>query len=56
MSRIKIKDIPRDQKISKEDLKKVRGGAAFAKNDGFDGESKDENHDKWIDVLSVQWK
>lgn len=27
----------------------------FAKYDGFDGESKDENHDKWIDVLSIDW-
>ena len=29
--------------------------AAFAKYDGFDGESKDEAHDKWIDVLSIDW-
>ena len=29
--------------------------AVFAKYDGFDGESKDENHDKWIDVLSIDW-
>ena len=30
-------------------------GAAFAKYDGIDGESKDEKHDKWIDVLSIDW-
>jgi len=29
--------------------------AVFAKYDGIDGESKDENHDKWIDVLSIDW-
>ena len=29
--------------------------AVFAKYDGFDGESKDSNHDKWIDVLSIDW-
>ena len=29
--------------------------AAFAKYDGIDGESKDANHDKWIDVLSIDW-
>lgn len=29
--------------------------AVFAKFDGIDGESKDSNHDKWIDVLSVDW-
>jgi type VI secretion system secreted protein Hcp len=28
----------------------------FAKYDGFDGESKDENHDKWIDILSIEWE
>jgi type VI secretion system secreted protein Hcp len=27
----------------------------FAKYDGFDGESKDENHENWIDVLSIDW-
>ena len=30
-------------------------GAVFAKYDGIDGESKDAKHDKWIDVLSVDW-
>ena len=29
--------------------------AAFAKYDGIDGESKDSRHEKWIDVLSVDW-
>jgi type VI secretion system secreted protein Hcp len=29
--------------------------AAFVKFDGIDGEAKDANHDKWIDVLSVDW-
>jgi type VI secretion system secreted protein Hcp len=29
--------------------------AVFAKYDGVDGESTDANHDKWIDVLSVDW-
>ena len=29
--------------------------AVFAKYDGIDGESKDTNHDKWIDVLNVDW-
>ena len=27
----------------------------FAKYDGIDGESKDKDHDKWIDVLSIDW-
>ena len=29
--------------------------AAFAKYEGIDGESVDANHDKWIDVLSIDW-
>lgn len=29
--------------------------AAFVKYDGIDGESKDANHDKWIDILNVDW-
>ena len=29
--------------------------AAFLKYDGIDGESKDANHQKWIDVLSIDW-
>lgn len=29
--------------------------AAFAKYEGVDGESMDANHDKWIDVLSLDW-
>ncbi len=29
--------------------------AVFAKYDGVDGESADANHDKWIDVLSIDW-
>ena len=29
--------------------------AAFAKYEGVDGESKDANHDKWIDILSLDW-
>jgi len=29
--------------------------AAFIKYDGIDGEATDSKHDKWIDVLSVDW-
>ena len=29
--------------------------AIFAKYDGVDGESRDRDHPKWIDVLSVEW-
>lgn len=35
----------------------LRGASAagFVKFDGIDGESKDADHDKWIDVLSIDW-
>ena len=29
--------------------------AYFAKYDGIDGESIDDSHDKWIDILSIDW-
>ena len=29
--------------------------AVFAKYDGIDGESKDDKHDKWIDILAIDW-
>jgi type VI secretion system secreted protein Hcp len=29
--------------------------AIFANYDGIDGEAKDADHDKWIDVLSFDW-
>jgi len=35
MARIKVKDIPKDQKISKDELKRIRGGAAYIKIDVF---------------------
>jgi len=30
-------------------------GGWFAKYDGIDGESRDANHDKWVDILSYEW-
>ena len=35
----------------------VTTAAVFAKYDGIDGESvdSDRNHDKWIDILSIDW-
>ena len=37
MSRIKIKDLPKDMKLSEEDLRKVRGGIGIVQtsNQGF---------------------
>jgi len=30
-------------------------GAAFVKYAGIDGESVDADHDKWIDILNIDW-
>ena len=61
MARIQLKDLPKDMKISSQEMKKVRGGVllkpmTIALTSDVDGESSDDNHDKWIDVLSVDWK
>ena len=32
MARIKIKDLPKDMKISKDDMRKVTGGGAYIAN------------------------
>ena len=29
--------------------------AVFAKYDGIDGEATDAHHDKWVDILSLDW-
>ena len=52
MARIKIKDLPKDQKITKDELKKIRGGAAFIKFAGVAGEAQDKDHKDWIDIAS----
>jgi len=52
MSRIKINDLPKDQKIGRDELKRITGGAAYIKFDGIDGESQDKDHKEWIDILS----
>ena len=53
MARIKINDLPKDTKISKEELKRIRGGAfdSFLKVDDIQGESTDDKHKDWIGVL-----
>ncbi len=37
MARIKIKDLPKDLKISKEEMNKVMGGAFFLQTNQFGG-------------------
>ncbi len=53
MARIKIKDLPKDKKISKEEMERVKGGF-FNINTSYgifpvEGESQDKDHKNWID-------
>jgi len=58
MARIKINDLPKDMKISKEEMKNVVGGAAdcFLNIDGIPGESTDEAHTDWIKVMPTVFR
>ena len=51
----KIETAIDSQELRDEELENVHGGAAddyFLKIGGIKGESIDERHDRWIDVLS----
>lgn len=53
MAKIKIKDLPKDYKITEDEMKRIRGGAVdiFLKVKTIDGESTDSKHKNEIDVL-----
>ena len=49
------KKIPKDGEISEEQLKNVAGGVAPSVNvkiTSVEGESTDDNHGKWIDIIA----
>jgi hypothetical protein len=56
MARIKIKDLPKEARISPQELRRIRGGAlgVFFKMETVDGESTDDKHKNEIDILSVE--
>jgi len=53
MSRIKIENLPQDQNITQEEMKRIKGGVLssslglFPKLDGFDRYLKIEAQDSW---------
>ena len=58
MARIKIKDLLKDKKISKEELKRIKGGAyeVFIKLEPTpQGECQDKDHKSEIDLLSYPY-
>lgn len=53
MENIKVNDMNEEKVISAEEMEHVKGGPAFLKLGGVDGESTDRDHKKWSDLLSV---
>lgn len=53
MARISINDLPGDTRISREEMKRISGGLTFITISGVDGESTDDEHENWIEVLSL---
>jgi hypothetical protein len=50
MAKIKIKALPKNVKISKEEIRRVAGGAAYIKFYGIGGEAQEKYHKGWIDL------
>jgi hypothetical protein len=60
MARIKIKDLPKDMKVTKEETKRIRGGLlttsfmitslADSRPTPLTGECQDSKHKDWIEV------
>jgi hypothetical protein len=55
MARIRIVDLPRNAKVSKEEMKRIRGGLfdVFMKLEYYTGESRDSTHKSEIDLLGL---
>lgn len=53
MENIKINDMTEGKNVSEQEMAAVKGGPAYLKLDGVDGEVRDKGHDKWSDLLSV---
>ena len=51
MARFKVKNIPKCQEISTDELKRIRGGAFLTNYDAINY-FKDKDHDKWSDIVS----
>jgi len=53
MAKIKIKDLPKDYKITDDEMKRIRGGAAYVKIGDIKGEATDQDHKDWIIIESM---
>ncbi len=55
MAKIKIKDLPKDYKITQDEMKRVRGGVVnlVIKMDDVKGEATDQDHKDWILIESM---
>ncbi len=54
-AQVPLQAVAQLQEVVVSDVSGGGGVEIFADYAGFDGESNDENHDKWIDVLTVEW-
>ncbi len=54
MARIKILDIPRDTKVSKEEMKRIRGGAlgVFSKIEWLSGDAVADKNNEFPKIIT----
>jgi hypothetical protein len=52
MARIKVKDLSRDQKIGREELKRLSGGYGGYFFDGLSGKLTVRDNKSWSDLMS----
>ncbi len=51
----KIESAIDSEELRDEELQNVAGGAGYMKLGDIVGESADDNHNKWIGVVSMDW-
>lgn len=56
MSNIKITDLKETTDVTPVEAANVKGGAAYIKFDGIDGESKDDKHKGDISIAALKPK
>jgi type VI protein secretion system component Hcp len=55
MASINVNEMNEELTISNEEMAHVKGGAAYIKFDGVDGESRGKDHKGWSDLATVTY-